>query len=81
MKRTGILIVDDSAFARSLIREILDSAPNLQVLGEAVNGAEAVQMNSELHPDLITLDITMPVMGGLRPSSRSWPRLRFPSWC
>jgi len=65
MKRTGILIVDDSAFARSLIREIIDSAPDLQVIGEAADGAQAVRMNSELHPDLITLDITMPVMGGL----------------
>ena len=62
MKR--VLIVDDAAFMRVLIRNIV-SKNGYEVAGEAENGAVAVQKYAELHPDIVTMDITMPEMNGL----------------
>jgi len=59
-----LLIVDDSPFARKVIRHHLEAA-GCTVLGEAENGAQAVQMFNELHPDLVTLDVMMPVVDGI----------------
>lgn len=59
-----ILIVDDTQFMRHMLRDIFDRN-GYQVVGEAVNGKEAVEMYEKLLPDLTTLDITMPVMDGL----------------
>lgn len=60
-----MLIVDDSALARELIRCLLSEDPSLRVVGEAANGCQAVAMVAELKPDIVTMDIEMPVMGGL----------------
>jgi two-component system chemotaxis response regulator CheB len=65
-----VLVVDDSVLVRSLIREILASAPEIEVVGEACNGMEAISKAALLHPDLITMDIEMPVMGGLEAIER-----------
>ncbi len=62
MKR--VLIVDDAAFMRVSIRNIV-SKNGYEVAGEAENGAVAVQKYAELHPDIVTMDITMPEMNGL----------------
>jgi len=59
-----VLIVDDALFMRSMIRDIF-SREGFEVVGEAENGAEAVRLQRELKPDLITMDIVMPVMDGL----------------
>lgn len=59
-----ILIVDDAAFMRMMIRDIL-SKNGFEVVGEAQDGAQAVEKFKELHPDLITMDITMPEMDGI----------------
>lgn len=59
-----ILIVDDTQFMRHMLREIFERQ-GYQVVGEAVNGKEAVKMYEELLPDLTTLDITMPEMDGI----------------
>ena len=59
-----ILIVDDAAFMRMLIKEIL-TKNGFVVVGEASDGAQAVEKFKELSPDLMTLDITMPEMDGL----------------
>ncbi len=61
-----VLIVDDSVFARTLLREALEQAGGIVVVGEAANGAQAVQMARDLRPNLITMDLEMPVMGGLQ---------------
>ena len=58
-----ILVVDDAAFMRMMIRDIL--AKEGYIIHEAVNGRDAVEKFEELHPDLVTMDITMPEMSGL----------------
>lgn len=65
MKRIRVLVVDDSAFMRRMISDILDSEPGIEVVGTARNGQEAVNILSRLAPDVITMDVEMPVMGGL----------------
>lgn len=65
MRKTRVLIVDDSAMTRSMIREILESAGDFEVVGEAVDGRQAVDMAALLTPDIITMDLEMPVMGGM----------------
>lgn len=59
-----ILIVDDAAFMRMMLKNIVSSSGH-EVVGEAVDGEEAVEKYRELRPDLVTLDITMPKMDGL----------------
>lgn len=58
-----ILVVDDAAFMRMMIRDILSKEG--YEIHEAVNGRDAVEKFSELQPDLVTMDITMPEMSGL----------------
>ncbi len=60
-----ILIVDDSAFMRKSLEIILKHEPDFEIVGAAVNGLQAVEMNRQLKPDIITLDIEMPVMDGI----------------
>ena len=60
-----ILIVDDSAAVRKLIRRCLESTPGWQVCGEAANGKDAVEKAEEIQPNLVVLDLSMPVMNGL----------------
>jgi len=64
-----ILIADDLSFIRMLQREVLTSGGH-EVVGEAVNGREAVAKYQELRPDIVMLDITMPEMNGLEAMRR-----------
>ena len=66
MRRIRVLVVDDSAFMRKLIRDILNSDPEIDVLDVARNGREAVEKTLNLNPDVITMDVEMPVMDGIR---------------
>ncbi len=59
-----ILIVDDSRTSRRILKSVLESQGH-QVVGEAKNGEEGYQMFKELKPDLVTLDVTMPVLDGI----------------
>lgn len=65
MKKYRVLVVDDSSFMRKVIRELIDSDPQLEVVGIATNGEEATLLNHVYLPDCITLDVEMPVMDGL----------------
>ena len=60
-----VLVVDDSATARTLLVSLLAAEPDMQVVGEAASGREGVEMATRLMPDLITMDVHMPVMDGL----------------
>ncbi|ELR65091.1 Chemotaxis response regulator protein-glutamate methylesterase CheB [Photobacterium marinum] len=60
-----VLVVDDSSFFRRRVSEIINSDPRLEVIGNAVNGKEAVELTKKLQPDVITMDIEMPVMDGI----------------
>ena len=59
-----VLIVDDSQTAREAIAAILNSDPEIQIAGQAVDGEEGVALTAQLKPDVITMDITMPKMNG-----------------
>ncbi len=59
-----ILIADDHEIMRQGIRRVLEAKPEWEICGEATNGQEAVRMARELTPDVIIMDVTMPVMSG-----------------
>ncbi len=64
-KKIRVLIVDDHAVVRDGIRSVLTLQRDIQVVGEAVNGKEALDKTIELLPDVVVMDIVMPVMNGL----------------
>lgn len=65
-----VLVAEDSPTARALIVGVLDADPEVKVIAEARTGAEAVELASRLRPDLITMDIEMPLMDGLEAARR-----------
>ena len=60
-----VLIADDSAFMRKVLKDFFDKQPDFEVAGTAINGKEAINKVMELSPDLVTMDVNMPVMDGL----------------
>lgn len=67
-----VLLCDDAGEVRSLIRAELDLEPDIVVIGEATNGVEAIALAEDTQPDVVLLDIAMPVMDGLE----ALPRIR-----
>ena len=65
MKIITVLVVDDSAFMRKLITEYLSDHKGIEVIGSARNGRDAIEKIKERKPDVVTMDIEMPVMNGL----------------
>ncbi|WP_102795926.1 protein-glutamate methylesterase/protein-glutamine glutaminase [Bowmanella denitrificans] len=63
--RYKVLVVDDSTFFRKRVSDFLNQDPGLTVVGEAKNGQEAIDMAAKLQPDVITMDVEMPVMDGI----------------
>jgi two-component system chemotaxis response regulator CheB len=59
-----VLVVDDSAYVRKVVREMLSRSPFIEVVGAARDGAEALELVEELDPDVVTCDLIMPVMDG-----------------
>ena len=64
-RRVRVLVVDDSAFARKVVRESLTRSPKIQVVDVARDGLEAVEKIAALRPDVVTLDLVMPNLDGL----------------
>ncbi len=65
MDTIRVLIIDDSALLRAVLRAVLDEAPQIQVCGEAYDGFDAREKIKQLNPDVITLDVEMPNMDGI----------------
>ncbi|MBR1696616.1 MAG: response regulator, partial [Anaerovibrio sp.] len=61
-----VLIADDSSFMRNVLSDLFASAPDFEVIGTAADGSEAVKLVSRLKPDLVTMDVNMPIMNGLQ---------------
>jgi DNA-binding NarL/FixJ family response regulator len=64
-KPTRVVVAEDHATVRSGIRRMLEKAPDIEVIGEAENGMEALKLVEELTPDVLLLDMEMPVMTGV----------------
>ena len=60
-----VLVVDDSAFIRKVVKQMLSRSPFIDVVGVARDGEEALELVAKLSPDVVTLDLVMPGMDGL----------------
>ena len=69
-----VLLADDQALVRSGFRMILDAKADLEVVGEAADGAEAVALVAQLEPDVVLMDVRMPNVDGLGRRGGSPPR-------
>ncbi|WP_160203605.1 response regulator [Priestia megaterium] len=76
MQPFRILIIDDHAHAREGIRDILEEYEDFIIVGEGTNGQEAIELTEKLMPDIVLMDIGMPVMDGLEATKQI--KLRFP---
>ena len=65
LPKKRVLLADDNAVVRSFVRQLFESQPDFEISGEAENGRDAVEKAKSLKPDLIILDLSMPVMTGL----------------
>src|SRR5580693_8237322 len=74
-----VLVVDDSAFARTTLAKLLRASDAVEVVGSARDGLDAIERIAELDPDVVTLDLTMPELDGIGVlralAGRAWPRV------
>lgn len=70
MQRTKTLIVDDDASFRRRVKGLLDTEPDIEVVGEAADGQEAILKARELKPDLVLMDVRMPGTNGINATRR-----------
>lgn len=63
---TTVLLADDQALVRAGFRMILEAQPDIEIVGEAGDGAQAVELCAQTHPDLVLMDIRMPKMDGIK---------------
>jgi two-component system chemotaxis response regulator CheY len=66
MKNLTFVIVDDAIFMRTLLKKMIDEVENYNIVGEGSNGYEAIEQAKKNQPDVMTLDITMPDMDGIK---------------
>src|SRR5260221_10173838 len=65
MKKLRILLADDHIVMRTGLRALLERQPNLEVVGESENGRETVEFAASLRPDVVVMDVGMPVLNGI----------------
>ena len=70
MQKIRVLVVDDHTIVRDGISALLALAGDIEVVGEAANGSEALEMVKKLNPDVVLMDVAMPIMGGLEATRR-----------
>src|ERR1700754_4774124 len=70
MRKTNVLIADDQALLRGALRAMLELEPDLEVVGEAADGGEAVEEALRTHPDVVLMDVRMPVIDGIEATRR-----------
>ena len=70
MPNVGVVVVDDQQVFRQVAREVIASTPGFEMIGEAPSGEEALAAVSDLHPDLVLLDVRMPGMDGVETAAR-----------
>jgi DNA-binding NarL/FixJ family response regulator len=79
MKPIRVLLADDHILVRAGLRKLLESIPNLEVVGEVNDGLALLTMVEQLHPDMVLMDIAMPGLNGLEATARvvkTWPDTR-----
>ncbi len=79
MKRISVLLADDHMVVREVLRMLVETEGDIEVVGEAKTGREAVDMTLQLHPDVVVMDIAMPLLNGLQATRqilRTGPRRR-----
>ncbi len=79
MDRIRVAVVDDHAIVREGIRALLSGSPDIDVVGEAADGASAIELAARLAPDVLVMDIAMPGLGGLEAAAeihRAQPGVR-----
>ena len=64
-EKKRVLIVDDAQFTRNMLKNIISKIEQIEVIGEASNGVEAISLYKKLNPDLVTMDLVMPEKGGI----------------
>jgi DNA-binding NarL/FixJ family response regulator len=77
--RVQVLIVDDRPISRNGLRALLGTLPDITIVGEAADGQEAVRLVEELEPDVVLMDVCMPVLDGLaatRIIKKRWPAVK-----
>src|ERR1051326_7430577 len=70
MKRIRVLLADDHAVVRQGFKMILAAQPDLEIVGEAGNGREAVELAEKIRPDVIVMDVAMPELNGIEATRR-----------
>jgi two-component system, NarL family, response regulator NreC len=70
LRKLRVLLADDHGVVRKGLRFLLESEPDLEVVGEAADGRQAVDMTSQLHPDVVVMDIAMPRLNGIDATSQ-----------
>ena len=70
MKRIRILLADDHVVVRQGFKMILGAQPDMEIVGEAANGREAVELSEQLKPDLVVMDVAMPELNGIEATRR-----------
>jgi DNA-binding NarL/FixJ family response regulator len=78
-RRIRLLIADDRPSSRKGLRALLGVRPEIEIVGDAVDGREAVRLVEELQPDVVLMDVSMPVLDGLEATrliKNQWPEVR-----